>query len=204
VLSVEASKADKAIDVALAEFQALRNEIISHITTQAAVVGLGLTALGVVFGVTVNNGEERLLLAAPPIALLVVMLHMAETFRCAKIGTYVRDQLWPFLQERVGDETMPSWEVETARIGNPLGAFARALIIDFPAMAIFVVASGAAVWLAPRFDLLWWLGLAMTLASIAVPAVLGLKIHAEFVASPALKRAEAGRASPAQADTPAS
>ncbi len=79
---MEASDADKAIDVALAEFQALRNEIISHITTQAAVVGLGLTALGVIFGVVVNNGEERLLLAVPPIALLVVMLHMAETFRC--------------------------------------------------------------------------------------------------------------------------
>jgi len=191
---VEASSPDRAIDVALAEFQALRSEIISHITTQAAVVGLGLTALGVIFGVVVNNGEERLLLAIPPVALLVVMIHMAETFRCAKIGTYVRDKLWPFLQARVGDETLPSWEVETARIGKPLGAFAKALVIDFPAMAIFIVASGAAVWLAPRFDLLWWLGLGMTLASVAVPAILGFRIHAEFVASPALQKDEADRA----------
>ena len=191
---MEASSPDRAIDVALAEFQALRSEIISHITTQAAVVGLGLTALGVIFGVVVNNGEERLLLAIPPVALLVVMIHMAETFRCAKIGTYVRDKLWPFLQARVGDETLPSWEVETARIGKPLGAFAKALVIDFPAMAIFIVASGAAVWLAPRFDLLWWLGLGMTLASVAVPAILGFRIHAEFVASPALQKDEADRA----------
>ncbi len=98
---------------------------------------------------------------------------------------------------------MPSWEVETARIGKPLGAFAKALVIDFPAMAIFVVASGAAVWVAPRFDLLWWLGLAMTLASIAVPAVLGLRIHAEFVTSPALARAEAASADRDRTGTPA-
>jgi hypothetical protein len=184
------SDRDRAVDVALAEFNALRSEMVSRITTQAAVVGLGLTALGIIFGVAIKDGQGPLLLAVPPVALLVVMIYMAETFRCAVIGTYVRDKLWPFLQARAGDETMPSWEVEVASKGRPVEALAKALVIDFPAMAIFVVASGAALWWAPRFAFLWWLGCLMTLASMAVPAGLGLIIHADFAASPARKQAE--------------
>ncbi len=41
---------ERAVDVAIAEFNALRAEIVSHVTAQAALVGLALTAAGVILG----------------------------------------------------------------------------------------------------------------------------------------------------------
>jgi hypothetical protein len=59
---------DRAVDVGLAEFETLRAEIVNHLSAQAAVVGLGLTGLGVIIGFSVKEGgSERLLLAIPPL-----------------------------------------------------------------------------------------------------------------------------------------
>jgi hypothetical protein len=53
--------------VAIAEYNALRAEIVSYITAQAALVGLALTAVGVIVGFAVKEGaDERILLAIPP------------------------------------------------------------------------------------------------------------------------------------------
>ena len=110
---------EKAVDVAIAEFGALRAEIVSHVTAQAALVGLALTAAGVIVGFTVKEGaDQRLLLAIPPLTLLVVLLHTAETFRAALIGRYIAVELWGDLEGRVGK--LSSWE---AKVAQPEGGY---------------------------------------------------------------------------------
>ncbi len=41
-----------------------------------------------------EGADQRLLLAIPPLTLLVVLLHTAETFRAALIGRYIATELW--------------------------------------------------------------------------------------------------------------
>jgi hypothetical protein len=62
----------RALDVAIAEFNALRSEILSTATAQAALVGIGITALGIIVGFVVQKGgDRRLLLAVPAVAAVV-------------------------------------------------------------------------------------------------------------------------------------
>lgn len=73
---------DRVVDVALAEFNALRAEIVGHTTAQYAFVGVALTALGVILGLVIREGGDgRLPLAVPPLTALVSLLHAAISYR---------------------------------------------------------------------------------------------------------------------------
>jgi hypothetical protein len=175
---VRRQETDRSVDVALAEFNTLRAEIVSHLNAQAAVVGLGLTALGVIVGFTVKDGgSERLLLAIPPLTLLVVLLHIAGSWRMALIGNYIWTELWPYLAKRVGDKSLPSWEGKVARRQQPLKAILIAVIIDFPAGAIFICASIGALLSIGDHEIFWLGGWLAVGFAIAVPAIVGLLVR---------------------------
>lgn len=169
---------NRAVDVALAEFNALRAEIVSNITAQAALVGLGLTALGVIAGfVAKEGGDERLLLTIPPLSMLVVLLHTAWTYRSALIGDYIGKTLWPYLETQVG-RPLPSWQAKVAeRRRMTPRSVAKGIFIDFPAMALFIVASVFALARLGERDLLWWMGCLMTLVAFAAPISIALLIQ---------------------------
>jgi hypothetical protein len=101
-----------AMKVALAEFDSLRQEIVSARTAQGAVLGAGLTVLAVVLSVTFNNidqaGQSRLLATIPPLSLVVTLLNLSQSVRIHRIGEYIRVKLWPYLQECTGYPH--SWE----------------------------------------------------------------------------------------------
>jgi hypothetical protein len=170
--STDPATADKAVAVALAEFNALRAEVVSHITAQAALVGLGLTALGVVAGLVIEEGgDQRLLLAIPPLATLVVLLHAAGTYRLALIGHYISTTLWPYLDKQVRGEPLPSWEKKREeRLLKTPSILAKAILLDFPAMILFIAASPVALLhVDERESPWWWLGWLLMLIAIAVP-----------------------------------
>jgi hypothetical protein len=140
---------DKAVDVALAEFNALRTEIVNHMTAQATLTGVGLTALGVILGFALRGGGDReLLLTIPLLATLVSLLHAGINYQITLIAGYIRTTLWPYLQGRV-DEELPSWETYIATQRRPWGNFALAHLIGTPAIGLFVAASVVALLLAP-------------------------------------------------------
>lgn len=76
----------------LAEFSAMRAEKVSYLTGQAAIVALGITALGVVAGFAVKDGHDRLLLVVPPLVMLVVLGYAAGSYRSNAIGNYIRGE----------------------------------------------------------------------------------------------------------------
>ncbi len=169
--------ADRAVDVMLAEFNALRAEMVAYISAQAAVVGLGLTALGVITGLAVGkDGDDELLLAIPPLVALIVLVHIAGTYRVAKIGDYIREKLWPHLEARVG--AIPSWEICVAEQRSRRMAFVKAVVVDFPAMALFLAASIIVLATAQsKFEALWWLGAVVTAIAIVFPVAVGGRIR---------------------------
>jgi hypothetical protein len=166
--------AGKAVDVALAEFNALRSEILMHVTTQAGLVGIGLTVLGVIVGLVVKEGgDDRLLLGIPPLAAVINLLYAAETHRTAEIGSYIEIRLWPYLKERV-DPGLPSWEqVVSGRLHNRRRALLN-LLVGAPALVLFPAASvGALVVLNGLNTGLAVAGWVLTAIAILAPLALG-------------------------------
>jgi hypothetical protein len=177
---MEAGKLGRSsVDVVLAEFNAMRAEKVGHITGQAAVVGLGLTALGVIGGFVAKEGHDRLLLAIPPIAMLVALGSAAGAYRSTVIGRYIRDELWPHLERNLGpyNGPLPSWQHYIAKTHSKWIVVLKVIFLDSPPTVLFVAASGYALYqTADESELLWWLGFVMTSISIAVPLVIGLTI----------------------------
>ena len=162
----------RALDVSLAEFNALRAEILNRSTAQSALIGLGLTAIGVIFGVVASDGgDESLLLAIPPLAMIVNLIYASETSRIAAIGKYIQLSLWPSLSRQVGGG-IPSWEAHRMESISK----GRLLVLEAPAYAIFAGSSVAALLLAASSDELPLsvVGVASTVVAIAVPLYSGL------------------------------
>lgn len=171
---------EKAIDVAIAEFNALRTEIVSYISTQAALVGLALTAGGLIVGFTVKEHvDQRLLLAIPLLTLLVVSLHTAASFRSALIGRYIDNVLWANLKKHVGE--IPSWEAEVAkrRQRTIWKMLPEIFFLDFPAMTIFIVGSFYSMVRVGPGEFLWWVDCVALALAIVVPAAFSLRIRDE-------------------------
>jgi len=132
------------LTVALAEFSALREEMVSARTAQGAVLGAGLTVVAVVLTVTFNNldrsGQSRLLAAIPPLSLLITVLNLSQAVRVHRIGAYIRTKLWPYLQGRTGYPH--SWEREHER-----HALRAALLFDSaPVGLLLLLALGATLY----------------------------------------------------------
>jgi hypothetical protein len=162
--------------VALAEFNALREEILSARTAQGAVLGAGLTVVAVVLTVTFNNldqsGQSRLLAAIPPLSLLITVLNLSQAVRIQRIGRYIRVKLWPYVQERSGYPH--SWEQE-----HHASALRGALLFDSaPVGLLFLLALGATLYSWSEMSVL---GRAASVASIGllitVQAVFVLRVR---------------------------
>lgn len=144
VQQTESPYAGRDLDVELAEFNALRAESVAQQTAQATLVGVGLTALGVVFGFAVKEGgDTRLLLAVPPLAAIISLIHASVTFRIIRIGDYIRDELWPAMQGQVGP--IPSWQAYLVARRQGRNTIVQGLLNDGPGMALLAAASVAAV-----------------------------------------------------------
>jgi len=140
----------KAIDVAVAEFNALRSELLSRSATQSALVGVGFAAIGIIYSSALGDrGDQGLLLAIPFIAAAAILAYAGEGFKINAIGSYIRDQLWPFLQART-DAALPSWEhhlylgrrdIKRSLITAPIGA-----LFYIVGMTAAVYPSPVALW----------------------------------------------------------
>ncbi len=177
---VPAAYEEKAVDVAIAEFNALRAEIVSYISTQATLVGLALTAGGLIVGFTVKeNADQRLLLAIPLLTLLVVLLHTAASYRSAMIGHYIYNVLWKDLERHVGK--LSSWEARVAkrRKRSVWKMLPEIFFLDFPAMSIFIVGSAYSMVRIGPGEFLWYVDCVALALAIVVPVGFSLQIRDE-------------------------
>jgi hypothetical protein len=121
VESVEARRADKATDAAIAEFNALRTEINTAWTAQATFSGIAFTAIGVIIGFALNkDGDARILIAIPFISALTISVYAGVALRISLLGAYIRSVLWPYIQRNT-DKSMPSWEHYHSMHGSSSG-----------------------------------------------------------------------------------
>ena len=151
----------------MAEFEALRAEMLSIRQVKRNVLSIALAAYAALFSVALGNeGDSSLLLVVPPLGLVLCLFELSETIQIARLGTYIREQVWPEVQAITGYSH--SWETRHDGLG-PLGKGGLAMLLDgaFPVMlfgastaAIVTTAelSGAAIAFA-------WTCAALTLAA---------------------------------------
>lgn len=124
--------ASRAVDAALAEFAALRAEIAGYINTQAALIGITLTAFGVILGIVfAKDGDSRIAAAIPFLSFLVMLLYASASYKTDKVGRYIEIELWPFIRSQVGD-ALPSWQ-SRARITR------REVLLGVPLQSAVVI-----------------------------------------------------------------
>lgn len=109
--SIARNPPDRAIDVALAEFTALRGFIATTYQMRIALLIGALTIIGIVAGLALNqhpsNGD--LLLLIPVLASVVAILYSELSRRIRMNGRYIDTELWPYFKKLV-DPKLPSWE----------------------------------------------------------------------------------------------
>lgn len=164
------------MEAALAEFNALRQEVVGIRQAQGAIVGLGITALGLLltFGLQ-TDGDERLLLAVPWAALLVCLLHTAESWQLHRLGDYIRLRTWPFIQ--AASSYPHSWEAEHSVPVKGWGSIVRAGLFDGATCILFASTGLAALILSsPSGWETWVPGGAAILATLCLPLVFAISL----------------------------
>jgi hypothetical protein len=163
-----------AADVALAEFVALRAELLQLQQGEVTTYAGAFTAIAAVggFALAKVDGRVDLLLVLPIVlsGLGLVQAHFAS--RCYQMGDYIRECLWQRLPAMEGDAMPPSWEHYIRGSRRRLhGVIARIVIFAIPSIASLAITDHD--WhtkLAP----LWW-GDILIMGLTGILAILALR-----------------------------
>jgi hypothetical protein len=131
-MSVVDPDADKITTVVLAEFTALRAEIVSRATVQAGLITLNITAVGTAIGFAIGGAAFRpyILLAVPFLSGILGMSWIDHARNNTSLGMYIGRVLWPRLREISGEIPSREDDVRSAEsrfinivlVGGPPGA----------------------------------------------------------------------------------
>jgi hypothetical protein len=146
------------VDIALAEFTALRSEILAVEQFENTAFAAALTILSAIggFALTKNGGRLEILLVLPIVLSGLSLLQTQCTVLTEQMGKYIRDHLW----ERVPSDSSakyPSWEHFLGRergvFAYAWGVVARTLIFVVPSIVALVINDGH--WHG-KLAALWW------------------------------------------------
>jgi hypothetical protein len=158
-------------DVDLAEYAALRAEIVGHQSAQTTLVSVYLTAIGLVIGLVLSDkGVPReLLLVVPLISSGLGLFYAGHSRACLIIGRYIRIRLWPRLR---GVGKGPSWEeylLSLRRRNNSrslrhfsLQVLGGTVVFVMPSVGALAFSADAA-FASKSLELVWVLGLVLLL-----------------------------------------
>lgn len=94
-------------EVSLAEFAALRSEVIQRISSQATLAAGGVAGIGALF---LLRGD--FVVWVPTVSFLLSTLYQANTYWIHQVAKYIREELWPRLISDVAPAVWwrVSWE----------------------------------------------------------------------------------------------
>ena len=188
---------DSAITIALAEYAALRAEILSRLSAQAALIGVTLTAIGVIVGIVLTREDSLDLLLVVAITAPALGLFFIDHMRqLALLGLYIRSELWPVLQHQVPNAGLPSWEsswaaYNTRRRHHRTATYATfVVLVAVPAGAVFFVSAVVALALTADVafsdiakSIAWLFGLCLTLLFAAAAIALAPSYRATHLST---------------------
>ncbi|RYC13715.1 hypothetical protein [Nocardioides zhouii] len=164
---------ERRFSAALAEFDALRAEILNLRQTQKNIVSIALAAYAGLFSFALGgDGDARLLTVVPPLGLVLCILQLSESFQIDRIGSYLRTTVWPEVMAL--SDYAHSWEEQHGK-RSWLSRSAGAVLLDGTLPVLLFGAGVAAIILGPDLSgtslALEWVCVALTLLA---PALYGL------------------------------
>lgn len=162
----EESKDSRRYEAKVTEYTALRAEILNHSTAQSALVGVGLTAVGVLLGfIFKDDNNHSLAYAIPFLCFALTLLHTSYEMKIYRIGAYLRHTLWPAIIDDIPG-SIPSWELERPR---PRRGHLIILLFDWTAAGLFALASTLSLVstsvTSVTFGIVGWILTALTLTA---------------------------------------
>ena len=162
-------------DVVLAEYSALRAEIVGRISAQDTMVNLHLTAVAAIIGFAVaERGSLGLLLLVPPLSCTVSALYVSHNAYIRLMSRYIRSELRLSLEQALGSTAhfrifaWEDWTHVSTRARRLHFAHRGTMLAVFPlpaALAILIAAPTAAHgWLRA----VWWVDLFLVLVEVVI------------------------------------
>lgn len=153
---------DVRLAALLAEYQANKAEMASRSNFQHAIVALNLTASSTVAGVVLAGSVDKtFLLVLTVMSSSLGLIWFDHGQGIYVLGDYLRNELWPAIEELAGGEALPlserqkSWRVADRQFRIP---FALAYLVIFGGVSLF------GFILAASIDT-WWLATLTTLSA---------------------------------------
>jgi hypothetical protein len=177
-------KHDRALDreMLLAEFAALRAEILHRSSLSWNIFALQLTAAGVVFSFALSNPSHTgFLLILPVISYALAGRYVSQSVATRTIGTYIREVLEVRAKGELHWET---WNRARTRAELRILNWVNPYFLVFPGTAVIALAwVGPYVWEGHTsagkralIVIIWFIGIAVTALSIQMIA----RIQARF------------------------
>ena len=85
-------EAERRFEVALAEYSALRSEILSRSQTQQAMTGLAVTIFGVAAAAALD-GKHEAMVVLPIVTIMLGLAHLGQTRGIRRIASYIATEL---------------------------------------------------------------------------------------------------------------
>lgn len=131
----------------LTEYQAVKDEQKSRIGFRDNLLYVTLTVVAAVVAAVAQAGRPAMLLALPPVCVVLGWTYLVNDQKISAIGAYVRDELAPRLAELADAEATEVFRWETAHRQDTrrLSRKAVQLVVDLLAFCV-VPASGLVVY----------------------------------------------------------
>jgi len=148
----------RLLEVALAEFKALRDEIGSRATSSHTLININAVASGVAGGLVVNNPNRvELLLLLPILSPVLGLLWLDHAHNIRNIGDYINATLRPLITGAIGPggEAALAWEAHVDRYEQR--ALLRFVPLGVPVLVLFAAVPVASLaWTAGHIGSTWW------------------------------------------------
>lgn len=175
-------------EIALKEFESLREETAAHQRTKNQYLTLAITATGAIGSFALGrDGNRDALLVLPLVLSGLTIIYLRHNVNIELIGQYIRNHLWPFISEegetrRTAESPanesrpLPSWDdwIQERRVGlrresvyGAMGILPPMLIFGAPSLGALVI-SFAQVKDQTPLGFVWGLDIVVVAVSLGI------------------------------------
>lgn len=134
--------------VLLTEYEQLKKEQVARINQRDNLIYTTLAAMAAVGYAVITGHQPGLMLALPPVCVLLGWTYIANDTKVSALGAYIRDDLGPRVGVAVGAPTVPPFGWEHANHADRWRRYRKAMQA-VPDLLVFALAPIAAL-------IVWW------------------------------------------------
>ena len=145
------------VNVALTEFNALRNEIMNRSSSLFTLLNLNITVTATICGFVLSKtADSRLLLILPLLSPALGMLSLDHSFNINNIGNYIKTQIRPVILDNIEYEDLRLLNYESFVARYEQNVLLRLLPLGLPLMLLFIaIPLSASLFLTSKLQNTW-------------------------------------------------